>query len=80
MKRGPASSSLPPCRSTNRQVQQRNRLRLLFGALGAFEVGTTTAELLGAILVTGVLGGTFAPAAIAIVRKAELRGLKKASC
>ena len=46
---------------------------LLFGALGAFEVGTTTAEVLGAILVTGVLGGTFAPAAIAIARRAELR-------
>ncbi len=47
---------------------------LLFGALGMFEVGTTTAEVLGAILVTGVLGGTFAPAAIVIARRAELRG------
>lgn len=46
---------------------------LLFGALGTFEVGTTTVEVLGAILVTGVLGGTFAPAAIAIARRAELR-------
>ena len=44
----------------------------LFGALGMFEIGTTTAEVLGAILVTGVLGGTFAPAAIAIARRAEL--------
>ena len=46
---------------------------LLFGALGTFEIGTTTAEVLGAILVTGVLGGTFAPAAIVIARRAELR-------
>ena len=50
---------------------------LLFGALGAFEVGTTTAEVLGAILVTGVLGGTFAPAAIAIARRAELRAVEE---
>jgi len=46
---------------------------LLFGALGTFEVGTTMAEVLGAIIVTGALGGTFAPAAIAIARRAELR-------
>ena len=46
---------------------------LLFGAVGTFEVGTTTAEVLGAILVTGALGGTFAPAAIAIAQRAELR-------
>ena len=46
---------------------------LLFGALRAFEVGTTTAEVLGAILVTGLLGGTFASASIAIARRAELR-------
>ncbi len=45
---------------------------LLFGALGMFEVGTTTAQVLGAILVTGGLGGTFAPAAIAVARRAEL--------
>ena len=36
---------------------------LLFGALGAFEAGTTTAEVLGAMLLTRALGGTFAPAA-----------------
>ena len=48
---------------------------LLFGALGTFEVGTTTAEVLGAILVTGFLGGMFAPAAIAIARRAELRAV-----
>ena len=50
---------------------------LLFGALGTFEVGTTTAEVVGAILVTGVLGGTFAPAAIAIARRAELRAIEE---
>jgi len=50
---------------------------LLFGALGTFQVGTTTAEVLGAILVTGVLGGTFAPAAIAIAQRAELRAVEE---
>lgn len=50
---------------------------LLFGALGTFEVGTTIAEVLGAILVTGVLGGAFAPAAIAIARTAELRAAEE---
>ena len=50
---------------------------LLFGALGTFEVGTTAAEVLGAILVTGVLGGTFAPASIAIARRAELRAMEE---
>ena len=50
---------------------------LLFGALGTFEVGTTTADVLGAILLTGILGGTFAPAAIAIARRAELRAAEE---
>ena len=50
---------------------------LLFGALGMFEAGTTMVEVLGAILVTGVLGGTFAPAAIAIARRAELRAAQE---
>ena len=50
---------------------------LLFGALGTFEFGTTTAEVLGAILVTGVLGGSCAPAAIAIARRAELRAVEE---
>ena len=50
---------------------------LLFGALGTFELGTTTADVLGAILVTGVLGGTFAPAAVAIARRAELRAAEE---
>ena len=46
---------------------------LLFGALGTFDAGTTLADVLGAILVTGVLGGTFAPASIAIARRAALQ-------
>ncbi len=46
---------------------------LLFGALGTFEAGTTALDVLGAIIVTGVLGGTFAPASIAVARRAELR-------
>ncbi len=46
---------------------------LLFGALGTFDAGTTAVEVLGAILVTGVLGGTFAPASIAVARRAEFR-------
>ena len=46
---------------------------LLFGALGAFAVGTTTVEVLGAIFMTGVLGGTFAPGAVAIAQRAELK-------
>ena len=50
---------------------------LLFGALSMFEFGTTTAEVLGAILVTGVLGGTFAPAAIAVARREELRAVEE---
>ena len=50
---------------------------LMFAALGAFEAGTTIAEVLGAILVTAVLGGTFAPAAIAVARRAELRAVEE---
>ena len=46
---------------------------LLFGSLGTFEAGTTAVEVLGAIIVTGILGGTFAPASIAVARRAELR-------
>jgi hypothetical protein len=45
---------------------------LLFGALGTFEPGTTAMDVLGAILVTGALGGAFAPASIAAARRAEL--------
>ena len=50
---------------------------LLFGALGMFEAGTTTADVLEAILLTGFLGGTFAPASIALARRAELRAVEE---
>ena len=43
---------------------------LLF--LGAFEAGTTVADVVGAIIVTGVLGGVFAPASIAVAQRAAL--------
>ena len=46
---------------------------LLFGAIGMFEAGTTVGDVLGAILVTGSLGGVFAPASVAAARRAELR-------
>ena len=46
---------------------------LLFGALGTFETGTTVADVLGAVLVTGTLGGIFAPASIGMAKRAELR-------
>lgn len=45
---------------------------LIFGAAGFFEVGTTLADVLGAMLVTAGLGGVSAPTAVAIARKAEL--------
>jgi hypothetical protein len=45
---------------------------LLFGALGTFEVGTTVVDVFQAVLLTGVLGGTFAPASIAMARRADL--------
>ena len=45
---------------------------VLFGALGMFAAGTTIADVVGAMLVTAGLGGTFAPGAVAIARKAEL--------
>jgi len=46
---------------------------LLFGALGTFEAGTTLADVVGAILLTGALGGVFAPASVAAAKRAELR-------
>lgn len=46
---------------------------LLFGALGTFEMGTTVADVLGAVLTTAFLGGTFAPGSVAIARRAQLR-------
>lgn len=48
---------------------------LLFGAAGFFEAGTTVADVLGAVVVTGFLGGTFAPGSVAVARKAELRAV-----
>jgi hypothetical protein len=46
---------------------------VLFGMAGAFEAGTTVIDILQAIAVTGVLGGTFAPGSVAIARRAALR-------
>lgn len=45
---------------------------LLFSAMGSFASGTTMTEILGAIAVTGLLGGTFAPGSVAIARRAAL--------
>jgi hypothetical protein len=45
---------------------------LLFGALGTFDAGTTLADVLGAMLVTGSLGGAFASGSVAIARRAEI--------
>ena len=47
---------------------------LLFGAAGFFEAGTTAVDVIQAILVTASLGGTFAPASVAIAQRAELTG------
>jgi len=44
----------------------------LFGLLGTLPAGTTLVDMLGAIGVTGTLGGIFASASIAIARRAEL--------
>ncbi len=46
---------------------------LFFGMMGAFAVGTSVVDILEAVLLTGVLGGTFAPGSVAIARRAELR-------
>jgi hypothetical protein len=51
---------------------------LLFGALGFFDAGTTMLDVVGAMLVTAGLGGTFAPAAVAVARKAELAAPERA--
>jgi hypothetical protein len=45
---------------------------LVFGALGAFPASTTALDILQAMLVTSVLGGTFAPGAVAVARRAAL--------
>ena len=46
---------------------------ILFGLAGAFPAGTTVVDILEAIAVTGVLGGTFAPGSVAIARRAALQ-------
>lgn len=45
----------------------------LFGAVGLFAAGTTLVDVVGAVVVTGVLGGTFASGSVAIARRAELQ-------
>lgn len=45
---------------------------LLFGAIGMFPASTTVVDVLEAVLLTSVLGGTFAPGAVALARRAEL--------
>lgn len=45
---------------------------LLFGAFGFFEAGTTLLDVLQAMGVTAMLGGTSAPGAVAIARRTEL--------
>ena len=50
---------------------------MLFGAAGMFEAGTTAVDILEAILVTGFLGGTFAPGSVAIARRAELKAAEE---
>lgn len=50
---------------------------LAFGALGMFEVGTTALDVVEAILLTGFLGGTFAPTSVAIARRAELEATSR---
>ena len=50
---------------------------LLFGMMGTFEAGTTTADVVGAMLTTALLGGTFAPVTVAMARRAELQGAEE---
>lgn len=45
---------------------------LLFNAMGFLPPGTTLVEILGAVAVTGFMGGTFAPGSVAIARRAAL--------
>ncbi len=49
---------------------------LLF--MGMFEVGTTALDVIGAIVLTGSLGGTFAPISVAIARRSELKAAREA--
>jgi hypothetical protein len=48
---------------------------LLF--MGFFEAGTTVADIIGAIAVTGALGGTFAPGSVALARREALRAAEE---
>ena len=43
-----------------------------FGLLGTLPASTTLFDMLGAIGVTSLLGGTFAPASVAIAKRAEI--------
>ncbi len=45
---------------------------VLFGLLGAFGAGTTAVDIVQAMVLTGVLGGTFAPGSVALARRAAL--------
>lgn len=45
---------------------------LLFSVMGLLPPGTTMVEILGAVAVTGFMGGTFAPGSVAIARRAAL--------
>ena len=45
---------------------------LLFNAMGFLPPGTTLVEILGAVAVTGFMGGTFAPGSVAIARRAAI--------
>ena len=46
---------------------------LLFGALGMFASGTTALDVLGAMGVTALLGGSFAAGSVAVARSADVR-------
>lgn len=46
---------------------------LFFNMLGMFGAGTTAVDIIQAILLTSALGGTFAPASVAMARRAELQ-------
>jgi hypothetical protein len=43
-----------------------------FGAIGAFVASTTWVDILQAMVVTGALGGIFAPGTVALAKRAEL--------
>lgn len=45
---------------------------LFFGAAGMFAAGTTVADVIGAMVVTAFLGGSFASGSVAMARQAEL--------